>query len=283
VFDQFLRLCAAAGPESCSLARLGRPATVARHTLDALKRKPVVLDAEPGPVEFTYQQTVAVIYSYLYAPAAWGELADLMFLLTVGGQAQAVAAGRLSAERVAAAVALGRPGKDDYRSVGGSLGSTCADVRTPRRSVYPAAADAENRRFPDFGRYRTWADFGCSYLRAAGIRDDDAYTGPWRQTTSAHVLVLGTRWDPATPYRNTRPYADLFRHASVVTLAGWGHTTLGQSGCTDARVAAYLLNPRRDRGDTTCATEIVLFTAAPVSGAAAERRTASLQLTGLPR
>ena len=46
----------------------------------------------------------------------------------------------------------------------------------------------------------------------------------------------------------------------MVTLNGWGHTTLGQSRCTDAQVTAYLLDPRRNRPDAVCATDVVPFT-----------------------
>lgn len=45
----------------------------------------------------------------------------------------------------------------------------------------------------------------------------------------------------------------------MVTLNGWGHTTLGQSRCTDDRVADYLLHPRQKRRDAVCATEIKPF------------------------
>ena len=121
-------------------------------------------------------------------------------------------------------------------------------------------ADAQDRRFPDFGRYRTWVDLPCRYLKAEGIRDTDAYRGPWRQTTQARVLVIGTRWDPATAYRNTRPYARLFPHATVITHEGWGHVAIDKSACALAVTSAYLTDPTQPLADRTCPTNIVPFT-----------------------
>jgi pimeloyl-ACP methyl ester carboxylesterase len=65
------------------------------------------------------------------------------------------------------------------------------------------------------------------------VRDPDAFHGSWRQRTRATVLVIGTRFDPATPYRQARPYADLFPSSRLLTVDGWGHTTIGKSACAD--------------------------------------------------
>jgi pimeloyl-ACP methyl ester carboxylesterase len=264
VFDQFVQLCAQAGPERCSLAGLGDPATLSREMFDELKTEPVVLEFPDGStLTITYQIAVATTFLSLYSPGAWSDLADLLSVLVLA-TSQPAAADRKPASVSAGVAALIRQGTtregEDYASIGGALGSVCVDARTPARVVFPAVADRQDRRYPDFGRFRTWVGYACSYFREEGIRDTDAYTGPWQQTTSTHVLVLGTRHDPATPYRNTRPYASLFPRATVVTLNGWGHTTLGQSRCTDAQVTDYLLEPRRHRADAVCATDVVPFT-----------------------
>lgn len=271
VFEEFLARCRAAGPQRCSLAALGDPATAARRVLDGLKSAPVDLALPDGTtLQITYQLAVAATYSNLYSPTSWAGLADLLAQLALGQQRGAVA----RADAGAAALVQSARRTADYASLGGSLGSTCVDARLPSTAAFARAADVQDRRFPDFGRYRAWVAYPCTALAAAGIRDTDAYTGPWRQTTNARVLVLGTRFDPATPYRNTRPYADLFRRASVTTLAGWGHTTLGQSRCVDDRVTSYLLEPGVRRSDAICSTDIRPFPAPSASSARAEARTA---------
>jgi len=255
VFAEFLRQCAAAGPDRCSLAAVGDPATVARQTLDRLKTAPVTLPLPDGSMlQITYQLAVVETFLALYAPETWGGLADFYAALAVSDRQ---AAGRAAAKLTAVAA---RAGREDFPSVGGSLGSLCVDTVTPARRVYPRVADAQDRRFPDFGRFRTWIDLPCRYLKAEGIRDTDAYRGPWRQTTQARVLVLGTRWDPATAFRNTRPYARLFPRATVVTHEGWGHVAINKSACALAVTSAYLIAPTQPLADQTCPTDVVPFT-----------------------
>ncbi|MGB8381143.1 MAG: alpha/beta hydrolase, partial [Dermatophilaceae bacterium] len=118
---------------------------------------------------------------------------------------------------------------------GGQLASLCVDTAHSGQVLrYPALADRADAAHPYFGRFRAWAGLPCEFWV---LRDHDAFTGPWRQRTTAAVLVVGTRFGPATPYRQTQPYADLLPDARVVTLNGWGHTSLGKSRCVDDAVA----------------------------------------------
>ncbi|GAA1827734.1 pimeloyl-ACP methyl ester carboxylesterase [Microlunatus capsulatus] len=271
VFEEFLARCRAAGPQRCSLAGVGEPGAVARRVLDGLEARPLTVALPDGTTtELTYQLAVVAAYSYLYSPATWAELADFLTEVAIGQRTRA-----LQADAGVAALLTSARRTQDYASAGGSLGSTCVDTRTPHSvTTFARTADRQDRRFPDFGRYRAWTAFACQPLAEAGIRDRDAYTGPWRQTTKARVMVLGTRFDPATPYRNTRPYADLFRRASVTTLAGWGHTTLGQSRCVDEKVTSYLLNPAAKRSDATCGTDLQPFAAPTTTPSRTAARTA---------
>jgi hypothetical protein len=97
------------------------------------------------------------------------------------------------------------------------------------------------------------------------LQDPDAFHGPWQQRTRAPVLVIGTRFDPATPYRQARPYADLFPSGRLLTLDGWGHTAIGKSACVDAAIAAYLVEGHPPRDGAVCAPDTVPFS--PQAGA----------------
>lgn len=79
------------------------------------------------------------------------------------------------------------------------------------------------------------------------------------------MLVIGTRFDPATPYRQTEPYADLFPAAGVVTLDGWGHTAFGTSACVDSQITAYLVGGQTPT-DLVCPPDATPFQA-PLPGA----------------
>lgn len=56
------------------------------------------------------------------------------------------------------------------------------------------------------------------------------------------VLVLGGRYDPATPYHWALEVTDLIPRARLLTYDGDGHTSFGgHSPCIDAAVTEFLL------------------------------------------
>src|SRR5690606_11804268 len=83
-FEQFLALCAEAGPESCALAALGDPSEVVEDTLAALKEQPLEVPLPDGSTaELGYDEVVAAVFSSLYAPAGWSDLAALLAEIAV--------------------------------------------------------------------------------------------------------------------------------------------------------------------------------------------------------
>jgi pimeloyl-ACP methyl ester carboxylesterase len=265
-FGEFARLCREGGPQRCSLAALGDPATVVKDLFDRLAREPVAIPLPDGTTTLITQQVaVASTFFALYSPSEWPALADAL---------AALAAPVPSPARVAAAVArtrspLGaRLRGEDYPSLGGALASLCDDTAPSGRvSEYPALIDAyDAHEAPYFGRFRGWVGLPCEFWR---LRDPDAYRGPWQQRTKVPVLVIGTRFDPATPYRQSRPYADRFPDGRLLTVDGWGHTTLGKSTCADAVIADYLVDGRPPRDGAVCAQDVVPFTSPPAARQAA--------------
>ena len=116
------------------------------------------------------------------------------------------------------------PAQGGLRRRSASSLQPCIETKqTGRPLAYPAYADAADQRAPHFGRFRAWV--GHPVRVPADPKDTDAFLGPWQNKVKQPVLVIGTRHDPATPYQATRPYADLYPDARMVTIEGWGHTT----------------------------------------------------------
>jgi pimeloyl-ACP methyl ester carboxylesterase len=251
VFDQFLDRCREAG-ERCSLNALGDPEEVTAELLDRLRTDPVTIEVDGTPVEYTRSLAISSIFLQLYSVDAFAGLSDFLVLLAQGGGEPSAALERRLA-----------PAQDEYTSLGSSLAQLCVDSRSVLPpAAYPALADREERAAPRFGRFRSWVGIQCPQL---GLRDDDAYVGPWTQTTDATVLVIGTRFDPATPYDTTRPFAKRFRDARVLTVEGYGHTTLAVSTCADATVARYLVDGRAPADGATCEQDRAPFTPRPTT------------------
>ncbi|MBR7741870.1 alpha/beta fold hydrolase [Phycicoccus sp. BSK3Z-2] len=262
-FEQFLALCDEAGPDACPLAALGDPAQVAEDVFRQLQEEPAEF---PGPdgttVEFGYDDLVAATFSSLYATSGWTDLAESFAQLDA--MDDPAAAQRDGSDRKRAGTSLGdllrRLGViEDYATgIGPQTASLCVDGKHPLNAWdYPRQADKADEVTPHFGRYRAWVGIQCEFVQ---FRDDDAYKGPWQQEIDSPVLVIGTRYDPATPYAQTQPYADRFPDGRVLTVEGYGHTTLGVSTCADAAIARYLLDLEATDG-ATCGQDVPPFQA----------------------
>ncbi|GAA1599298.1 hypothetical protein GCM10009789_61710 [Kribbella sancticallisti] len=264
VLAQFNTECKKAGPDACVLAKLGDPATVVKNLFQRLKTNPVDLTMPDGStLKVTYALAVQITFFSLYSPAGWPDLAGLLAELSVASDAPA---GRRTAAVAAGKLPQGllewNRRKEDYVSVGNSL-QPCIEARQSGRPfAYPAYADAADQAAPDFGRFRAWVGQTCEFLP---VRDSDAFLGPWKLKVKSPVLVFGTRYDPATPYQATRPYADLYPDARMVTLNGWGHTTIQKSACADATITAYLVKLQAPADGAVCQPDRKPFDQLPMA------------------
>lgn len=258
VFDEFLAACSEAGPEACSLAAVGDPREVVEMVFDRLRDQPVEIPLpDDGTIEFGYGEAVATAFSSLYSPAGFGPLADTfaeLAALTAPHQPFSLKAGDIGDLLRKLGVI------EDYSGAGSALAAMCVDGEHPLSPWdYSAQADAADAEAPHFGRLRSWVGAQCEFVDFADV---GAYMGPWDQTTTAPVLVIGTRHDPATPYAQTQPYADRFPDARVLTVEGYGHGTIGVSACANAAIADYLTNLTADDG-ATCGQDIAPFQEVP--------------------
>ncbi len=277
VLAEFHAQCAEAGAEACALAALGDPATVTEELLQGLKTAPVTLPLPDGTeLEVTYDVAVTGTFFSLYEPTQWPALAaDLAAMATAQQAGTHVAT--VSAQGGSAGFA-GWLRKEDFVSVGTNF-TICAETAesgTPLQ--YGRYSDEAEAEAPHFGALRAWAPQVCEYVP---VVDRDAYVGPWDQDVDSPVMVIGTRFDPATPYENTQPYADRFPDARVLTLDGWGHTILFKSACADEAVARYLVDLEATDG-AVCAPDAAPFDA-PVAPAARGAAPQQVPATELPQ
>jgi pimeloyl-ACP methyl ester carboxylesterase len=96
------------------------------------------------------------------------------------------------------------------------------------------------------------------------IRARDKYDGPFRTTRrDPTTLVVGTRYDPATPYKAAKRMVQQLGNARLLTMTGDGHTAYGSgSPCTDAAIEAYLIDLTVPAEGTKCAQDLPPFPAA---------------------
>lgn len=101
------------------------------------------------------------------------------------------------------------------------------------------------------------------------IRAKDAYDGPFRtRSGDPTTLVVGTRYDPATPYKEAQRLVRQLGNARLLTMTGDGHTAYDgdpsdgyNSQCTDKAVEAYLFDLVLPADGTKCRQDQPAFTA----------------------
>jgi pimeloyl-ACP methyl ester carboxylesterase len=258
--DQFFLLCDA-GKDNCAFG----PHSAARfeRLANRLRR---------GEFEgVRYQDLISATLGAMYDSASWPDFAQ--FLADVSGHASAR---RVQRDRAALHRDLGVPAaRAAYRNfLEGFPGVACSDSDNP--SDYEAWHEQgaiADERYGYFGRLWTWITSVCA--RWPGY-DTERYMGPFTRKTANPVLVVGNLWDPATRYQGAQIVHRLLPNSSLLTVHGWGHTSLFISHCADRVSAAYLTDLRTPKPGKVCNQDEVPFQSGSGSAVRAELRAAAM-------
>ncbi|PYP99511.1 MAG: peptidase S33 family protein, partial [Acidobacteria bacterium] len=132
----------------------------------------------------------------------------------------------------------------------------CSDSDNPDSYAAWSAAGAAADQFGYFGRIWTWVSSICADWPGA---DGDRFTGPFDRRTGKPVLVVGNLFDPATRYEGAVTAHSLLPNSSLLTVHGWGHTSLFRSACADEAIARYLVDVATPAAGTVCEQDVVPF------------------------
>lgn len=90
------------------------------------------------------------------------------------------------------------------------------------------------------------------------VKADSAFHGPFRNPAAEPTtLVVGTTYDPATPYKESKRLVSQLGNARLLTMRGDGHTAYGgNSLCIDTAVDAYLEELTLPAQRTVCRQEV---------------------------
>jgi pimeloyl-ACP methyl ester carboxylesterase len=272
VLSKLLALCQQAGRPRCAFAGPhGSPVAVTRFARLAarLRAHPQRL-AAPGirAVTFTYQNLISDTGQWLRAPAGFRglfpELAGLARLTAPGGGGPGRAAVVRQVLRLHAAL---QPGKVPFDHLAASSGVLCTDgFHAADAAGWPAAAAAASRKARYFGAAYAWDTAQCA-TSTWTAQDPSVYRGPFSPRTSAPVLLIGARWDPATSFASAVETARMLPGSRLVASDSWGHTALLTSACVDNTVWDYLLRPLAPAPKVTrCRGDVQPFAPGPATG-----------------
>jgi pimeloyl-ACP methyl ester carboxylesterase len=254
--DEFFRLCDAGGP-NCAFA----PDSRARFTAlgDALKAHPVTVVFPDGSTfELNYSNLVGVTLGAMYDSSGWEDFAQA--LAEIEAQASPATLGiRLQRFWHPANTYITKRGFPRYYNFPEALGGVaCADSDNPHTySAWSTAGAAAEVQYGTFGRIWTWVSSICA---AWPNGDSDRFTGPFNHHTSNPVLIIGNQFDPATRYQGAVLASNLLPNSRLLTVHGWGHTSLFISQCADAVQTRYLVDLTLPPVGKVCEQDHVPFT-----------------------
>jgi pimeloyl-ACP methyl ester carboxylesterase len=201
---------------------------------------------DPRPV--TGEDVLFASFGPLYSKFAWPDLAAALNALAVGD-------GTLI--RQMADDAWGRNPDGTYSPANDRYLLLSAEQRySTRVSTYLESGEDSWSSFDHF-----WWNTGYVELYWARMpfEAEGAYYGPFNvpKTASGTPLVIGTTYDPATPYREARRAVAQMGNARLLTMRGDGHTAyFNGSECIDNAVNAYVLKRALPPQGTVCQQEV---------------------------
>lgn len=228
---RFARNCSRT--QSCALGSSPREVIATINTLLArVDRSPLRTDRGAPVVQ---AEAITALFFSMYSTDLWPLLEDAL---------ESARRGNGTGLAELAALASNRVGPNSY---GSNVHSAfyaigCWDFPAPPGRVglvQAAQIWARNAVVPDLARAMSWGNAPCSTWFGHSAEAPEPVTS----TTSAGILIIGTRYDPATPYAWARNLHAQLPTSSLVTYVGDGHTAYGEgSACVRRIVDAYLMS-----------------------------------------
>ncbi len=188
-------------------------------------------------------QALNAIFASLYSTASWP---DLRIALGKAVRGDGSGLQQLADE------AVDRVGPNSYSSNAQEafLAIACWDApAAPDRRTMAQLAQrwSRNSPTPEIAKALAWGLAPCTNWYG-----HQPWT-PAASTSAAPILILGTRYDPATPYVWASALREQLPASRLITWEGDGHTAFGRgSRCVDDLVREYLLTGRQPAQDVTC-------------------------------
>lgn len=190
-------------------------------------------------------QALNAIFYSMYSPLAWPSLRTALKYAARGDGRGLQTLSDYSSERI---------GPNRYASNMASAFPAigCWDGSSvPGQAGLAAAARAWSRSapVPEMAKAMSWGNAACT----SWFGHSPITAGPASSTTTAPILVVGTTYDPATPYVWAKALARQLSTATLLTYVGDGHTAYGGSSrCIDNAVDSYLLTGMPPAAGTVC-------------------------------
>jgi len=267
--QEFFRTCDEGGIEVCALAHNAK----SRFTsvVERIRDEPIIFITDDGSeLIIDYATFVSYTLIALYMPASWPDLASVVAAIE-----EDLASSEISKRYYDLHRSLGFEDAQDTTPVPqpfvGWAGVSCSDSDNPYLyENWTWAAELSDAVYTYFGSIWTWSSSICHSWPGT---KESRYAGGFKIKTENPVLVVNTLFDPATPYHGAKKVERLLRNSSLLTVNGWGHTSLFISECANNIVADYLLSGVLPEKGANCDPDVTPFGASlPVDSSGYKQR-----------
>ncbi|KAG8780060.1 hypothetical protein FRC12_023502 [Ceratobasidium sp. 428] len=249
-FTGFVTACAAAGPAGCAIASPGSSADSIRDGVHQLIDRAYDFRKIAGPnAGLTSAAVRDTIYGGMYRPTSWPRLAQE--LRSMSNFLDNPAAGVPNKRRWTSEPPPHRvtrrqnaPDPNDPAPDYAFQAVACADSidagNVTTQTVFDSLVDTTRTTSQMFGPL--WVTAGL-YCHQWPVRAVERFTGPFNQTLSNHILVIGNEADPATPFISAKRVADaLGDSATLIERDDFGvnHTFLAHRPHTNIFTAYHV-------------------------------------------
>lgn len=194
------------------------------HPMQARPRQPLV-----------QSQAISAVFGSLYATWQWPNLRSALRKAVNNGNG--IAMQDLAFNSTDRTVS----GKFMTNMQSAFLAIGCTDTTAPpkRKGLADAAKNwAKGTTVPELARAMSWGNAPCSYWPVSASAPQQAVTAEGAPT----ILVIGTKYDPATPLAWAKALASQLSSGTLLQYNGDGHTAFGgSSNCIDNAVDAFFL------------------------------------------
>ncbi|KZO93669.1 alpha/beta-hydrolase [Calocera viscosa TUFC12733] len=240
VFTGFVDACTQAGPERCPIAPSSNNSLDLRGKIDGLfaqlAETPLPVPNAKRPGALTAGQLRDIMFTYMYRPRTWPELASMLQSLMAGDGAPLL---NTAQNEIELNVTL--PAKTAFAI----NAIQCVDAAPYTQEESEAWLDEAIWSVEE--GLKTSPHFGA--LNAPDIcpiwpvREADFFSGPFNHTLSNDILIIGNTYDPITPLTNAQAVHSLLKQSTLIQHNGYGHCSLAMiSLCTARVIREYFLN-----------------------------------------
>jgi len=257
VLGNFAEECAKAGENRCPVASHGDAREDILNKLDTfieyLYEHPVAVSHASRPGILTSSMIKAMLFTFMYRPRDWPELASFLASSMAGNGTSVV-------EYFVKDVQLNR--NISAATVGANVAVICTD--SPDHS---GMSDDEimEEMFQETIAFQAasphFAGLDVPVCQHVHVKAAERFTGPFNHTLANDILIIGNTADPVTPLRNAVVVNKLLSNSSrLVVHQGSGHCSLAMvSACTVKTIRGYLLEGVLPPNGLLCPVDEKLF------------------------